>query len=86
MYKPADTGDAKPTTVSVPQCFLSETRRTLKPFSGLWKVTRSTKPLSSAGGRAFLDVRFLSGRMKGTADISVSLKKNCNVKDLSRTN
>lgn len=40
------------------------------------------------GGRTRLFGRsfFLSGRMKGTADISVSLKKNCNVKDLSRTN
>lgn len=85
MKRPADTGDAKPTTVSVPRCFRSETRRTQKPFSGLWKVTRSTMPFISAGGRDFLALRFLGSTMKGRADM-VYLKMDLNEKDHSRRN
>ena len=50
IHSPADIAAAWPTAVTRFRCPLAFTRRTQKPFSGLWKVTRSTSPEMTSGG------------------------------------
>ena len=45
---PAVIEAAAPTTVTSSRCPRTLTRSTQKPFSGLWKVTRSTSPASAS--------------------------------------
>src|SRR6202011_2653408 len=44
MYSPAAMDGAAPSTVTRSRCPRALMRRTQKPLSALWKVTRSTKP------------------------------------------
>src|SRR5919205_1080419 len=48
MNSPAEIEEAWPTTVTRSRCPRTWTRRTQKPFSGLWNVTRSTRPDSGS--------------------------------------
>src|SRR5215469_3089251 len=43
-HSPAVTDGSEPTTVTSSRCPFAFTRRTQKPLSSLWKVTRSIKP------------------------------------------
>src|SRR5216683_3953301 len=52
MYSPAAMAGAAPSTVTRSRCPRALMRRTQKPLSALWKVTRSTKP---ANGSRSLD-------------------------------
>src|SRR3984893_3083367 len=52
MYSPAAMDGAAPSTVTRSRCPRALMRRTQKPLSALWKVTRSTKP---ANGSRSLD-------------------------------
>src|SRR5215469_5928510 len=47
-HSPAVTVGRDPTTVTSSRCPLTFTRSTQKPFSSLWKVTRSIKPETSS--------------------------------------
>src|ERR1039457_3960853 len=86
MYSPAETDGAAPSTVTRSFCPRTLTRKTQNPLSGLWKVTRSTRPDSGSRSSAELnrgfplgatlhifqtrDVRPLSGRVRPTAHYS----------------
>src|SRR5262249_24501009 len=50
MYSPGVIVAAVPTTVTRSRCPRTLTRRTQKPVSSLWKVTRSTAPVRWSGG------------------------------------
>src|ERR1035437_3964822 len=79
-YSPAETDGAAPSTVTRSFCPRTLTRKTQNPLSGLWKVTRSTRPDSGSRSSAELnrgfplgatlhifqtrDVRPLSGRVR----------------------
>src|SRR5882724_1232240 len=52
MYSPAAIDGAAPSTVTRSRCPRALMRRTQKPLSALWKVTRSTRP---ANGSRSLD-------------------------------
>src|SRR5216683_42214 len=52
MYSPDAMDGAAPSTVTRSRCPRALMRRTQKPLSALWKVTRSTKP---ANGSRSLD-------------------------------
>ena len=56
MNSPAEIIAAWPITVIRSRCPRALTRNTQKPFSGLWKVTRSTKPARTSVELA-VDVR-----------------------------
>src|SRR5947199_10801841 len=47
IHSPAEMVAAWPTTVTTSRCPRALARRTQKPFSALWKVTRSMKPAST---------------------------------------
>src|SRR3954469_20378183 len=47
-HSPAEIVAACPTVVTRSRCPRALTRRTQKPFSALWKVTRSTRPASTS--------------------------------------
>src|SRR5262252_8674674 len=47
-HSPADTEGRDPSTVTSLRCPLTFTRSTQKPFSSLWKVTRSIRPETSS--------------------------------------
>src|SRR3954451_13006095 len=47
-HSPAEIVAACPTVVTSSRCPRALTRRTQKPFSALWKVTRSTRPASTS--------------------------------------
>src|SRR5712691_3084227 len=48
IHSPAAIVAACPTTVTRSRCPRAFVRRTQKPFSSLWKVTRSTRPASTS--------------------------------------
>src|ERR1700733_11567568 len=48
IHSPAETIAAWPTTVTRSRCPRAFARSTQKPFSALWKVTRSTSPASTS--------------------------------------
>ena len=48
IHSPAAMAAAWPTTVTTSRCPRTLARRTQKPFSALWKVTRSTRPASTS--------------------------------------
>ena len=48
IHSPGDMAAAWPTTVTRSRCPRALMRRTQKPFSALWKVTRSTRPASTS--------------------------------------
>src|SRR6266851_4737127 len=48
MYSPAAMDGAAPSTVTRSRCPRALMRRTQKPLSALWKVTRSTKPANGS--------------------------------------
>src|SRR5271165_3840644 len=48
IHSPAEMTAAWPTTVTRSRCPRAFALRTQKPFSGLWKVTRSTRPASTS--------------------------------------
>ena len=48
IHSPAEIVAAWPTTVTRSRCPRAFARRTQKPFSALWKVTRSTRPASTS--------------------------------------
>src|SRR5207244_4028700 len=50
IYSPGVMVAAVPTTVTRSRCPRTLTRRTQKPVSSLWKVTRSTAPVSCSVG------------------------------------
>jgi hypothetical protein len=52
MNSPALIVGAWPTTVTRSRCPFTLRRRTQKPLSGLWKVTRSTRPPSASEAAA----------------------------------
>ena len=54
IHSPAEIVAACPTTVTRSRCPRALMRRTQKPFSALWKVTRSTRPASTSWSREFL--------------------------------
>src|SRR5919206_292462 len=68
MNSPAEIEEAWPTTVTRSRCPRTWTRRTQKPFSGLWNVTRSTRP--DSGSRSGL-VGFTAERGAANAMIGV---------------
>ena len=49
IHSPAETAGVCPTTVTRSRLPRACTFRTAKPFSALWKVTRSTEPASVSG-------------------------------------
>ena len=53
---PAEIIAAWPRTVIGPHCPRALTRRTQKPFSELWNVTRSTRPAKTSVGVPILGV------------------------------
>src|ERR1700726_1266562 len=59
-HSPAAMVAAWPTTVTTSRCPRALARRTQKPFSGLWYVTRSMRPASTSwvddSGRGFMSV------------------------------
>src|ERR1700687_6413794 len=71
-HSPAVTEGSDPTTVVSSRCPRAFTRRTQKPFSSLWKVTRSITPeISSVAGlrsgiAAFIWLGVIFPRMEGT--------------------
>ena len=48
IHSPAAMVAAWPTTVTTSRCPRDLARRTQKPFSALWYVTRSTRPASTS--------------------------------------
>src|SRR5580700_72886 len=48
MYSPAVMDGAAPSTVTRSRCPRALMRRTQKPVSALWKVTRSTRPANGS--------------------------------------
>src|SRR5271163_1614373 len=48
MYSPAAIDGAAPNTVTRSRCPRALMRRTQKPLSALWKVTRSTRPANGS--------------------------------------
>src|ERR1035437_2402081 len=86
MYSPAETDGAAPSTVTRSFCPRTLTRKTQNPLSGLWKVTRSTRPDRGSRSSAELnrgfplgapgqifqtrDVRPLTGRARPPAHYS----------------
>ncbi len=50
IHSPAEIIAAWPTTVTKSRCPRALTRRTQKPLSGLWNVTRSIRPARTSVG------------------------------------
>src|SRR5580704_4758570 len=74
IHSPAAIAAAWPTTVTRSRCPRALARRTQKPFSSLWYVTRSTRPASTSwvdrSGYGFMPIT-LSGsleRVRGKID------------------
>src|SRR6516164_1306144 len=62
IHSPADIVAEWPTTVTRSRCPRALVRRSQKPFSALWKVTRSTRPARAPVGWVTDPVSLTTGR------------------------